>query len=1608
MLRLCLLLCALFAAAPRVEAARANPVQISPLGRAGAYLGFAVTVGDTDVARVLFSSNRAITARAVQKTAGALRFTGLSCTPTPALGPQSFVTVCLLPNDPFPEVRFQFDLGRFDRAAWEQRWKQVPFHFLTCSLPGAEVFHQRGWMIGTPVVDDYIQMKAVGPGRSVVSNWSRDWTYAPPIGAYPTAVAGLWNSARRRYVGYDFHGARLTEHSEKEFGTTYCYRNGEEREFFCLTWPYGKGYINLPASPKPARIGTRFRLLWSTEMGPDDDPNAFVHQFLWKSYARLLPDVEQMNDLSWLPNSYRFSDFTPPGPLGDFVHNTGPDGDRWWQPNVNLIHGAGYFSPIDYHYQTGQRASIEKLAREARRAVRLGKWMEVGGERGFFWQTPLDGGGAAMFGPGVQTWRHVNGWSAGIALLDYYRNDPVGAADLLPHIEGVLRATKQILYTRNCYPDVPAAQFAWSATPAATFCWRYYYHFRNDPAHGSLAELARKLARSMTYRYLAIWPCDSDETDDLDSSFFMEPNSGLPWLGCACANEIWVYNIAMLYEYVATGDPIMGHYLRGMLQRYHQMFQDQWFPSVQEYGGAFTERFGLFEGCAQGKGVRGDFGGLWGGFERLIWPQGTARARVVCGEGAAMAFNRDGRHTDIADYRYHGEGDCSFRLVPGGPAAGQGAFDLAVTFPFFDLRGKEITVVRGHEVGRLGEDRVLRYPAEPSTLLLRAVAYGDTVRIGKCMGNPPVLRCAIAKPRTPEMSGGTLSRAGFRMLDLSPAASARIRRDWNDVRSFAGYEPGLKTLYGVPFRLPEADGPATVVTDKSIYLEGAPQHLFFLVDGVSGKSEVVISRGGRPAERVPVQGAIPAVRGWPPVLSWHLDLLAVENAGRPITAITPRGCRVFALTTTDKKPPDLSATLAALDEKRQAILAEENAVREVAALAPLFARCSGHVGILPAPDVKNPRSHPVVKMLMRAGLLQHVVLLSKEDLVNPAAFNARRIRVALYLGFESYYQTVHAGGDGDAALTRWLKSGGTLVSLAGGPFPFYYNEADKAVVSAARFGLPVCGSGANQRTDTLQSATTGWEKPPAGARLTFHVAPGRGVFDRLPAAIPWRSDGDQRWRPILNVVPKGNTYTPLVTLKDEKGRSCGDAAAMIEYRAGDLAGARVLYVWNSLRLHPRCEPALLVGLFRYLLTHALPPVAEVTCIRAAAPPVVDGRLDDAVWRQAPATEAFVRFDAGKAKGRPLKTAARLAWDDENLYVAWECEDPDVWSTLTRRDADLWEGEVVELYLDPDGDGKNYKEMEINPLNAVVDLNIAAAVNGAPQGVPAGRLWNAEGWKTAVRVDGTTENRKDTDRGWTAEMALPLRNFPDAKRLPPRVGDVWRAQLLRIDGGRQAGNAQFLAWSDTNPFHNPERFGRLLFAANPTSDDFGAYESGTAPTSPGAITGGDWKVADGALVGRNSGSDGWAPAGAVLAGPAWTDYRLRLRFQVRQRGSDHRDGAWIGVRYGSPAACYTLALGTAAHLHKTYKGLSTGDTLSLAKASWANDNAWHDLAVTLRGNRIAAELDGKPLLDAVDQNALGVGTVPAGGVCLSARKWSAGKGDTVVAFDDVRLDALSGE
>src|SRR5262245_20521551 len=95
--------------------------------------------------------------------------------------------------------------------------------------------------------------------------------------------------------------------------------------------------------------------------------------------------------------------------------------------------------------------------------------------------------------------------------------------------------------------------------------------------------------------------------------------------------------------------------------------------------------------------------------------------------------------------------------------------------------------------------------------------------------------------------------------------------------------------------------------------------------------------------------------------------------------------------------------------------------------------------------------------------------------------------------------------------------------------------------------------------------------------------------------------------------------------------------------------------------------------------------------------VIDGRLDEIFWRDLDTLQLARNNDP--AGGAPrAATRVLAAWNPTHFYAAFLAESRNVKGTYTRHDDPLYNQDVLELFLDPGGDGADYLEFEWNCLN----------------------------------------------------------------------------------------------------------------------------------------------------------------------------------------------------------------------------------------------------------------------------------------------------------------------
>ncbi|MEO8480441.1 MAG: carbohydrate-binding family 9-like protein [Gemmatimonadota bacterium] len=248
-----------------------------------------------------------------------------------------------------------------------------------------------------------------------------------------------------------------------------------------------------------------------------------------------------------------------------------------------------------------------------------------------------------------------------------------------------------------------------------------------------------------------------------------------------------------------------------------------------------------------------------------------------------------------------------------------------------------------------------------------------------------------------------------------------------------------------------------------------------------------------------------------------------------------------------------------------------------------------------------------------------------------------------------------------------------------------------------------------------------------------------------------------------------------------------------------------------------------------LAGQAADPPRSYRAARAVVPPVIDGSFDEPAWAAVPPSEPFVDIEGARRPAPTHETRVRMMWDDSTLYIAATVIEPDLWGTITERDAVIFHDNDFEWFIDPDGDGLRYFEFEVNALGTVWDLFLPKPYRDGGKAVDA---WDIEGLRSAVRLNGTLNDPSDRDVGWTVEMAIPWTAFADSGRttIPPTPGTTWRINFSRVqwDLDVRGGQYQKRTNSERKPLpehnwvwsaqgeinmHAPEHWGAVTFTGN---------------------------------------------------------------------------------------------------------------------------------------------------------------------------------------------------
>jgi hypothetical protein len=190
------------------------------------------------------------------------------------------------------------------------------------------------------------------------------------------------------------------------------------------------------------------------------------------------------------------------------------------------------------------------------------------------------------------------------------------------------------------------------------------------------------------------------------------------------------------------------------------------------------------------------------------------------------------------------------------------------------------------------------------------------------------------------------------------------------------------------------------------------------------------------------------------------------------------------------------------------------------------------------------------------------------------------------------------------------------------------------------------------------------------------------------------------------------------------------------------------------------SPAAAKGLAPGKGRPALPPekANPVRVPRFESAPVIDGKLDDAIWKSAAVFKDFYQTNPGDNIAPSKPTEMFMGYDAHTLYIAFHCfDEPDkVRATVPKRD-NIWDDDYVGMFLDTFNDQRKAYAFFFSPLGVQAD----------------GTLTESQGEDYSPDIVMESKGALTSD-GYVVEIAIPFKSL----RYEAGKGKQWGAHFFR--------------------------------------------------------------------------------------------------------------------------------------------------------------------------------------------------------------------------------------
>ncbi len=205
--------------------------------------------------------------------------------------------------------------------------------------------------------------------------------------------------------------------------------------------------------------------------------------------------------------------------------------------------------------------------------------------------------------------------------------------------------------------------------------------------------------------------------------------------------------------------------------------------------------------------------------------------------------------------------------------------------------------------------------------------------------------------------------------------------------------------------------------------------------------------------------------------------------------------------------------------------------------------------------------------------------------------------------------------------------------------------------------------------------------------------------------------------------------------------------------------------------------------------------------------IVTGTGSSKNWTETEWISLTQRTNRENSQG--LQTTVKVLYSDSGIYFLFLCEDEKLSASIDSHFEELWQEDVVEVFLWPDESEPVYFEYELSPLN--YELPILVSNNDGVQSHWIPFDYSYKNDRKTQHETSVTDGEKASGSAiteWRGEFYIPFELLRPLKNIFPESGTKWRANMYRIDYDH--GPTAWTWQPYENNFHDIYNYGTLLF------------------------------------------------------------------------------------------------------------------------------------------------------------------------------------------------------